>query len=83
MQVVFAKGLIAAVPPGVLEWSDCLCCAWLARYAQRKYPRLFTLNDDAPNEAFLLRSEAILRVPLTHIHVLIGIDTVLVSTLRA
>jgi hypothetical protein len=45
---------------------------------QRKYAK-----KARPNETFLLRSEAILRVPLTHIHVLIGIDTVPVSTLRA
>jgi hypothetical protein len=34
----------------------------LSLLAQRKYPRLFTLKDDAPNEAFLLRSAAIVRV---------------------
>nr|WP_158651916.1 hypothetical protein [Marinobacterium profundum] len=43
----------------------------------------YVVDTYSPSEAFALRSEVILRAPLTHIHVLIGGDTVPVSPLRA
>ncbi len=44
----------------------------LSLLVQRKYAK-----KARPDEAFSLRYEAIVRAPLTHIHVLIGVDTVL------